>query len=66
VVEGIESTVRGDGDLEAISETGVLDRNGERVLRRVPEQEDVNAVTLAGGEFAGLPCCGAHGSSFWS
>jgi hypothetical protein len=41
VVEGVEGAVRGDRDLEAISETRVVDRDGQRVLGRVPEQEDV-------------------------
>jgi hypothetical protein len=64
VVEGIEGAVGRDLEVEAISETGVLDRDGERVLGRVPEQEDVDAVALAGGKLAGLPCGGAHCSSF--
>jgi hypothetical protein len=64
VVEGIEGTVRSDRESEAISDTGVLDGHGEAVLARVPEQPDVDAVAIADGEFAGLRCCGAHGSSF--
>src|SRR3990172_7251777 len=64
VVEGVEGAVGRDRELEAISDPGVLDREGERVLVWVPEQEDVDAVALAGGELAGLRCCGAHGSSF--
>ena len=66
VVEGIEGTVGRDRDLELISDTRVLDRDGERVLDRVPEQQDVDAVAVAGGELAGLRCSGAHGSSFSS
>jgi hypothetical protein len=40
--------------LEAVSDTGVLDRDGERVLVWVPEQQDVDAVALAVGEFTGV------------
>src|SRR5207244_1182472 len=63
VVEGIEGTLRRDREVEAISCAGVLDREGERVLAGVPEQGDVDAVAVAGGEFADIRCCGAHGSS---
>src|SRR2546423_14516793 len=63
VVEGIERAVGRDREVEAISPTDVLDRDGETVLARVPEQQDLNAVAFAGGELAGLSCCGAHGSS---
>src|SRR5687767_14733213 len=66
VVEGIEGTVRRDRQLEAISDTGVLDRDREGVLGWVPEQQDMDSVALAGGELEGLPCCGGHGSSFSS
>jgi hypothetical protein len=54
VVEGIEGTVGRDREVEAIAGTGVLDQDGYRVLVWVPQQQDVDAVALAGGEFAGL------------
>jgi hypothetical protein len=57
VVEGIEGAVRRDRELEAIADTGVLDRHGDRVLVRVPEQQDVDAVAFAGGE---LPVAGVR------
>src|SRR6266511_5994006 len=63
VVEGIEGAVGRDRKVEAISDASVLDRDGQPVLARVPEQHDVDAVAVAGGELAGLRCCGAHGSS---
>ena len=65
VVEGVERTIGRDRQPEAISGTGVLDRDGERVLDWVPEQEDVDAVALAGGKFAGLERFGTHGSLLW-
>jgi hypothetical protein len=54
VVEGIEGVVRRDWEVEAISDAGVLDRDRERVLVWVPEQGDVDAVAVAGGELSGL------------
>jgi hypothetical protein len=63
VVEGIEGAIRRDRELEAISDTRVLDRNGYRVVARVPEQPDVDAVALANGKFPGL-CGESHDSSF--
>jgi hypothetical protein len=54
VVEGVEGPVGCDRELEAISDPLVLDRHGEGVLIRIPEQQDVDPVALAGGEFAGL------------
>jgi hypothetical protein len=54
VVEGIEGALGRDRDLEATADTGVFDRHGYGVLVRVPEQQDVDAVGLAGGELAGL------------
>ena len=53
VVEGVEGTVGRNRDLELIAGAGVLDRDGQSVLVRVPEQQDVDAVALARGEFAG-------------
>ena len=38
VVEGVEGALGRDRELEAISDAGVLDRDGQRVLVRVPEQ----------------------------
>ncbi len=52
MVEGVEGAVGRDGELEAVADAGVLDRDGDGVLARVPEQEDVEAVALAGGELA--------------
>jgi hypothetical protein len=63
VIEGIEGAVGGDRELEAIAYAGVLDRDGESVSARVPEQPDGDSVAVTGGELAGLQCCGAHGSS---
>ena len=54
VVEGVERTLGRDRELEAISDAGVLDGHGEGVLVGVPEQQDVDAVALAGGELAAL------------
>jgi len=54
VVEGIEGAVTGDREVEAISDARVLDRDRESVLVWVPEQGDVDAVAVAGGELAGL------------
>ena len=54
MVEGIEGAVGRDRQPEAISGTGVLDGDGERVRARVPKQPDVDSVAVAGGEFAGL------------
>src|SRR6266508_6013478 len=50
VVEGVEGVVGRDRELEAISDASVLDRDGQPVLARVPEQEDVDAVAVAGGD----------------
>src|ERR687896_639114 len=66
VVEGIEGAVRLDRELEAVSKAGVLDRDRERVLGRMPEQRNVDAVAFAGGQFASPPVCRAHASSFSS
>src|SRR4029450_5524271 len=62
--EGIEGAVRRDRELEAIADPSVLDRDGERVLVRMPEQQHLDAVVLAGGEFATPAYCRAHFSSF--
>src|SRR5215212_6903073 len=64
VVEGIEGALRRDRDLEPIAGAGVLDRHGQVVLLRMPEQPHVDAVAVASGELASLRCGGAHGSSF--
>jgi hypothetical protein len=53
VVEGIEGALGRDRELETISHTRVLDRDGDRVHVWVPEQEDVDAVALAGSKFSG-------------
>src|SRR5215210_9384642 len=65
VVEGIKGAgARGrDRELKAVSEPRVLDRDGERLRVWVPEQQDVDAVALAGGELASLRRCRAHDSS---
>ncbi len=64
VVEGVEGAVGRDRELEAVSDAGVLDRDGERVLARVPEQQHLDAVALARGELACFHCRRAHRSSF--
>ena len=53
---GGESSVGCDRDVEAISETSVLDRHGHGVLVRVPGQDDVDAVVLTDGKFSGVRC----------
>src|SRR5262245_34260500 len=58
VVEGIECALGLDDELEAVSDPGVLDLDGECVLAGVPEQEDVESVALAGRE---LTCVGGAG-----
>src|SRR6266542_3722346 len=65
VGEGIEGAVARDHELEAVSGSRVLDRDGQLVLARVPEQQDVQAVVLSGGEFPRIRWRGTHGSSFW-
>src|SRR4051812_41573422 len=63
VVKDVERAFGRNRELKAISVASVLDRDGQPVLERVPEQQDVDAVAVAGGEFAGLRCRRAHGSS---
>ena len=61
MVEGVKGAIGRDRQLEPVAETVVLDLDGQRVLGRVPEQQDVDAVALAGGELAGSGGgCGAH------
>ena len=60
MVEGVEGLLRRDRELEAVSHAGVLERDGESVVARVPEQEDADVVALTGRELAGLQCRGAH------
>src|SRR4029450_13453890 len=52
--EGVECALGRDGELESVADPGVLDLDGEGVLARVPEQEDVDSVALAGRELASL------------
>ena len=50
MVEGVQRAVRSDRELEAVAAAVVLDRDRERVVERVPEQPDVEAVAVAGRE----------------
>src|SRR5947207_6951935 len=63
VVKGIERVSGRNCKLKAITVASVLDRDGQPVLEWMPEQQDAEAVAVAGGEFAGLRCRRAHGSS---
>jgi hypothetical protein len=42
--------VAGDGNVEAVAAPRVVDRDGHCVLAGAPEQQDVDAVVLAGGD----------------
>src|SRR5262249_55963192 len=53
-VEGVQCALGGDGEMEAAADPGVLDLEGQCVLARVPEQEDVESVALPGRELAGV------------
>ena len=55
VVEGIERAAALDDEFEAIANARVLDRNGQRVVERAPQQKYVHTVALAGGQFATDP-----------
>jgi hypothetical protein len=51
VVEGVEAPVTLDVEVKAVSGTGIVDRDGEHVLVRVPEQPSVKAIAVSRGEF---------------
>ena len=55
MVEGIEGAAALDDEFKAIANAQVLDRNGQRVVARVPQQKYVHTVALAGGQFATDP-----------
>ena len=54
MVEGVEGSVGSNRELEAVSAAVVLDGDRERVVSRMPEQQDVDAVALACSELAGI------------
>jgi hypothetical protein len=57
--EGVKSAAAVDADLEAVSAARVLDRDGKRVIARVPEQQDMHAVAFPGSQFpTGCRCSG--------
>lgn len=60
MVEGVERAIRGDCELEAVSDPRVLDDDAHGVLPRVPEQEDEEAIALAGSELSSSGCFGGH------
>ena len=51
-MEGVETAIARDGQLEGLFRAPVLDLEHEPVVGRVPEQPDTDAVVLAGGELA--------------
>ncbi len=55
VVEGIEGSVRSVRELEAISDARVVDGDRDRVLARVPKQDDADAFAIPSGEFPCVP-----------
>jgi hypothetical protein len=52
VVEGIQRVAAVDDEFEALSRARVLDRDGQRVVTRVPEEQNVHAVALAGSQLS--------------
>src|SRR5690349_4350187 len=56
VVEGIESFTTVDGQLEA-APTRIVNGHRHRVFLRMPEQQNVDAVALAGSELQAGPRC---------
>ena len=50
----LDRTALGD-EFDALANARVLDRKGQRVVERAPQQKYVHTVALAGGQFATDP-----------
>ncbi len=54
MMEGLERAGGLDGQLEEVVVSGVVDRDGDRVRRGIPQEPHLDAATRAGGELPGL------------
>jgi hypothetical protein len=54
--EGVEASATLDVEIEAVSGTGIADRDGQHVLVRAPEQPNVNTTAVSRGEFPAGGC----------
>jgi hypothetical protein len=52
----MEASVTLDVELEALSGTRIVDRDRQRVVPRMPQQANAEAVALARGELSGSAC----------